>query len=205
MSLFLDKDKPLHTCKEENCLNCDVSKSINCHFYSGQLTRFLIFGMAIFIIGGVGVFLFSPWALVVWLVCIISYFGLIEIRVMCSHCPHYAEPGLKSLKCWANYGSPKLWRYRPGPMSIAEKIVFFAGLIIIFLSPVVFILLVNNLLLLAIYVVILAAGTYSLRHFLCGQCMNFACPLNHVDQKLRDRFFSHNPAVSEAWKKHENK
>ena len=35
-----------------------------------------------------------------------------------------AETGTKTLKCWANYGSPKLWKYRPGPMSLAEKTVF---------------------------------------------------------------------------------
>jgi hypothetical protein len=48
-------------------------------------------------------------------------FGLLEIRVMCSHCPHYAEAG-RLLKCWANYGSPKLWAYRPGPMCRMETL-----------------------------------------------------------------------------------
>ncbi|GAJ20475.1 unnamed protein product, partial [marine sediment metagenome] len=30
------------------------------------------------------------------------------------------ELEINTLKCWANYGSPKLWKYRPGPMSLNE-------------------------------------------------------------------------------------
>jgi hypothetical protein len=45
----------------------------------------------------------NGWMLIPWLILIIGYFGFVEIRVMRSHCPHYAEEG-GSLKCWANYG-----------------------------------------------------------------------------------------------------
>ena len=34
---------------------------------------------------------------------------------------------------------------------------------------------------------------------LCSQCMNFACPLNSVDLKIRRHFFERNPEVAEAW------
>jgi hypothetical protein len=35
--------------------------------------------------------------------------------------------------------------------------------------------------------------------------MNFACPLNGVDEKVRDQFFIENPTVAEAWGKGGNK
>ncbi len=31
------------------------------------------------------------------------------------------------LKGWANYGMPKLWKYRPGPMTFWEKVIFCTG------------------------------------------------------------------------------
>jgi hypothetical protein len=76
----------------------------------------------------------NGWLLIPWLTMIIGYFGFIEIRVMCSHCPHYAESD-SSLKCWANYGSPKIWKYRPEPMSFIEKAIFLGGFAIIWGYP----------------------------------------------------------------------
>jgi MFS family permease len=201
MKLFLDATKPLYTCKEKSCEKCDVGSLLNCHFHLKQLLRFLSFGLLIFILGGIGVTRFSGWALLIWLLFIFSYFGLVEIRVMCSHCPHYAEPELKSLKCWANYGSPKLWKYRPGPMSLTEKIIFFAGLFIIFLFPVPLMMLSKDFILLVIYVFLLVLGTYLLKIFYCAKCMNFACPLNKVDTEIQEKFYHHNDTIYNAQKK----
>ena len=61
-------------------------------------------------------FLEGFWMTVFTIALCVGFFGFIETRVLCSHCPHYAEEGA-SLRCWANYGSPKLFKYRPGPMS----------------------------------------------------------------------------------------
>ena len=36
---------------------------------------------------------------------------------------------------------------------------------------------------------------------MCSQCMNFACPLNCVDEKVRNQFFDKNPIVAKAWRK----
>lgn len=80
----------------------------------------------------------------------IAFFGFIEIRVMCSHCPHYAESPT-SLKCWANYGSPKLWQYRPGPMSLVEKAVFFIGFAIVWGYPALLLMTGKQLFLLLVY------------------------------------------------------
>jgi hypothetical protein len=35
----------------------------------------------------------GPIPLLIWIATFVAYFGFIEIRVLCSHCPHYAEKG----------------------------------------------------------------------------------------------------------------
>jgi hypothetical protein len=201
MKMFLDANKPLHTCKEGDCDICDVRCNLHCHFGPQKLLAFLSLGFPLLILGGIITFRFSFWAFVPWIIFTVSYFGLIEIRVLCSHCPHYAEPSLKSLKCWANYGSPKPWKYNPGPMSVIEKVVFFAGGLIVFLLPIISAILSGNLILLAVFAVLITACIFVLSRFYCNKCMNFACPFNRVDQAVRDQFFKHNPIISDAWHK----
>ena len=121
--LFLDPSKPIATCVSETCNGCPVGETLHCHFSLRDLIHFLLIALPSFLVGGVGIYHRNGWMLILWLIMVVGYFGFIEIRVMCSHCPHYAEPG-SSLKCWANYGSPKIWKYRPGPMTLIEKIVF---------------------------------------------------------------------------------
>lgn len=201
MKMFLDNRQPLHTCKEDACAGCDVKNSISCHFGSKQLILFFSLAVPLLILGGIGTALFTVWALAAWLLFVLSYFGLIEVRVMCSHCPHYAEPGSKTLKCWANYGAPKLWAYRPGPMTLGEEIVFFSGLLVVFLFPVLSMLYARAYWLLAVYAVLAAVLFIVLRTFYCGKCMNFACPLNRVDQDVRYRFNSHRKYTLADYKK----
>lgn len=199
--LFLDPNQPLHTCIEKSCSNCDVSNDLNCHFHLGQLIRFLICAFPPFIIAGIGIYLFNPVLLLPWIIMIISYFGFIEIRVMCSHCPHYAEPEIRTLKCWANYGSPKLWRYHPGPMSLIEKFIFFLGLILIIIYPYIFLFLSRNFITLILYSITVFISLWALNNFLCVQCINFACPFNRVKNNIREKFFNKNPRVGDAWQK----
>ena len=196
--MFLDPHRPLTTCTAQTCEGCPVSKDLHCHFHGLDLAAFLFAGLPMAIIGGVGIVQIGAWWLAPWLLIVFSYFGFIEIRVMCSHCPHYAEPG-KSLQCWANYGSPRLWKYRPGPMTAMEKIVFEAGILLVIAYPLVFLLAGWQWLLLAIYLLTTAAGYATLRRSYCSQCMNFACPLNKVDEKVRAAFFNRNPEIARAW------
>jgi hypothetical protein len=198
--MFLDPNKPLHTCKFESCNNCEVSEKLNCHFDIKQLIRFLIIAFPPFIIGGIIIFRFNFLLLIPWIIIILSYFGLIEIRVMCSHCPHYSEPDTGTLKCWANYGSPKYWKYRPGPMSLNEKAIFYLGFIVIFIYPVIFFILENSYILLGLYVISIIIFKLLLNKYYCSCCINFACPFNNVDKEIRNIFFSKNSIVEIAWK-----
>jgi hypothetical protein len=151
-----------------------------------------------FLLGGAGIFHISGWWLIPWLIIIIGYFSFVEIRVMCSHCPHYADEG-SSLKCWANYGSPKLWKYRPGPMTFWEKAVFLIGFVFVWGYPIFFLIFRLQVFLLIVYLVSIAGFFMTLKTFLCSQCMNFACPLNSVKLEVRKDFFKQNPKIAKAW------
>lgn len=170
---FLDPQKPLATCSSETCANCPFIGRLQCHFGFHGLLRF--FGLAFppFILGGIGIAQVNPWLLAPWIAWSIIYFGFLEIRVMCSHCPHYAEPESKSLQCWANYGSPKLWKYRPGPMSRNEKWLFFAGLILIAGYPLIFLVVGNQWLLLAVFMVTLAGAATLMGRLMCAHYVTF--------------------------------
>jgi hypothetical protein len=150
------------------------------------------------LVGGLGVVNVQAWGLAPWILLFIGYFGFLEIRVMCSHCPHYAETGA-SLQCWANYGSPRLWKYRPGPMSRTENALFFAGLVLVFGYPLPFFMIASQWVWLIIYSLMITSGYLSMRKMMCSQCMNFACPLNIVDDVTRQAFFDRNPVVAKAW------
>jgi hypothetical protein len=190
---FLDEDKPIYTCNSESCDNCEVGELVTCHFNLKLLMKFLLFAIPSFIIAIIGICINHWGFLIPWVLSVLLYFGLIEIRVMCSHCPHYAEPGTRTLKCWANYGSPKLWKYRPGPMSMFEKIIFFAGLAIVFLYPPAIMVLSGQYILTSIFLIYTAIGFYLMKRFMCKKCMNFACPLNMLDEKTKQEFKKKNP------------
>jgi hypothetical protein len=196
---FLDPNKPLATCQAENCRDCRVSKTLHCHFNAMDLAQFYAIVLPSFFLGGAAIYRFGSGFLVPWLVIILGFFGLVEIRVMCSHCPHYAEPG-RTLKCWANHGSPKLWKFRPGPMSGLEKGLLSGGFAAVWGYPLAFLLAGPQWFLLIVYVVSSAGFFFALKRFLCSQCINFACPLNGVDDAARQAFFARNPTIAGAWR-----
>jgi hypothetical protein len=199
-SLFLDPQRPLSTCSSADCHDCPLQSRLQCHFRGRDLVQFLAIASPPFIVGGIGIARVNAWLLIPWLGLLVGYFGFIEIRVMCSHCPHYAEPGTKALQCWANYGSPKLWTYRPGPMSAGEKAVFFGGLALVAGYPLASLAISMQWLFLVLLVTLAAVMATAMHTRMCSRCMNFACPLNHVEPSVRAEFFARNPVVAQAWK-----
>lgn len=195
---FRDSRKPIATCTAATCDRCTAGPNLHCHFTPRDLIHFMLIASPSFLLGGAGICRVSGWWLVPWLLLIIGYFGFIEIRVMCSHCPHYAEEG-RTLTCWANYGAPKIWRYRPGPMAFWEKVVFFTGLAAVWGYPVFFLISGVQWFRLLVYSITVAGFFMTLKLFLCSQCMNFACPLNTVENEVRREFFRRNPEVARAW------
>ena len=197
---FLNPSKPITTCVASDCTGCPVKNSVHCHFRPKELIHFLLISFPGFLVGGAGIVTFGIWSLAIWISIIIGFFGFLEIRVMCTHCPHYAENG-KTLGCWANHGSPKIWKYRPGPMSASENLLFFGGLSVVWGYPLPFLWIGEQWFLFTLYLLINAAFFMTLKLFLCSQCINFACPLNSVDDAARDMFFRLNPSVAEHWDK----
>jgi hypothetical protein len=197
--LFLDSNQPLSTCSLADCTGCPLQHQLQCHFSGRELLRFFGIAFPPFILGGIGIVRMNTWMLLPWVGLVIAYFGFVEIRVMCSHCPHYAEPGIKSLQCWANYGSPKLWKFRPGPMTKSENIVFFTGLVLIGIYPLAFLLLGAQWILLVFFILTVTGMALLMGRLMCSRCMNFACPFNSVEKTLRETFFAHNPIVGQAW------
>ena len=195
MPLFLDPCKPIATCIAESCSGCGAGETIRCHFTLKDLVHFYALVLPLFLVGGAGIFHMSSWWLVVWIAGTICYFAFPAVRVLCSHCPHYAEP-VKSLKCWANYGLQKLWKYRPGPLSSAEKLVFYSGLIIIWVYPLFFLVMGRQWFLMSLYIVSSTAAYMSLESSFCSACMNLACPFNSVPEDVREEFFKLNPQTS---------
>lgn len=201
MKFFLDPEKPLETCQETSCAGCNVNNELNCHFNLHQLIQFIMNVSLVIIFGGIALYYYNPLTIIPWIVMFLLYFGLVEIRVMCSHCPHYAETETSTLKCWANYGSPKIWKYRPVTMSSAEKIVFILSILIIWIYPVIFMILSQNYVFIILYFVFSTFVFYLMRDKMCRICINFACPLNIVDTSTRENFLKHNPEIEDAWEK----
>ena len=198
--LFYPKDKPLETCSSKNCEKCNVKNKVNCHFNPMQLIHFCSVALPSMIIGAVGLFRYNLWLFIIWFLITAGYFALLEIRVMCSHCPHYAEKS-KTLKCWANYSIFKLWKYNPGPMNLFEKILFLGGLALIWGIPLVALIVDLQIFLWIIYVLTSVGFFMTLQLCFCSICMNFACSLNRVIDEDRDKFFAKNPDIAKAWGK----
>jgi hypothetical protein len=192
---FPDPSKPIATCVAPDCAECPVQGKIHCHFRAQDLAHFLIISMPGLVVGGAGVLAFGARHLVFWIAIMVGFFGFVEIRVMCAHCPHYAESG-RALGCWANHGALKLWQYRPGPMTVIEKSIFFAGLVVIWGYPLPPLIMEGKWFLLMLYLLTNAGFFMTLKMFLCARCMNFACPLNAVENNARDQFLQRNPSVA---------
>ena len=197
---FLPADHPVATCIAASCKDCPLQGKVHCHFAQRDLTCFLLSVAPSFLLAGLGVILFNAWWLIPWIAFILAFFGVIEIRVLCAHCPHYAEPS-KSLQCWANYGSPRLWKFRPGPMALWEKIALFGGFALIWGGPMVLMALSGQWALLGLTLLATAGFFYHLQIRYCNQCFNFACPLNRVDAATREAFLARNPILKQAFEK----
>jgi hypothetical protein len=156
---------------------------------------FFIFAITSFI----GVILSGyGWYLLGWIGFWLFFFEVWEIRILCSHCPYYAEEG-RTLHCIANYSSLKLWKYRPGPMSVSEKIQLLIGFIILVGYPLIFLILSGQFILLIISVIEIFGFFSFLLLKRCGRCVNFSCPFNRVKKECVDTFLKKNPIMRKAW------
>jgi len=179
--------KPLKSCSKESCDECEIHSRIICRFHPGQFIRFYLILLPSLITGIIGTYNYNYNIFISWILMIAMFFLLIGIRVLCTHCPHYNESP-EIIRCWANWGVPKLWKYRPSPMNVYEKAILISGFIIIWGYPAVFISLTYNWLLLSGYILSVSFFFFLLNRFSCRKCINFSCPLNRVDPEVKRIF-----------------
>ena len=185
---------------QSDCQDCSIRGDLNCRFSYGKLASFYLIFLLFRIPAvmgvlesGYGKFLYG------WLAMAAVFFGFWEIRILCSHCPYYAEKGL-TLKCPANYGCPKFFKYRPGPISRGEKVQLVIGFIIMAGYPFVFLVLASQYLYLAATTLGLVVFFGALLKFKCSRCINFSCIFNRVPKSAIEAFLDRNPIMKQAWR-----
>jgi hypothetical protein len=156
---------------------------------------FFIFAITAFIgviIAGYG------WFLLGWIGFWLLFFEFWEIRILCSHCPFYAEEG-RNLHCIANYSSLKIWKYHPEPINLSEKIQLLIGFIILIGYPLIFLIIGGQFIFLIVAIIAIIIFFSFLITKRCGSCLNFSCPFNHVRKEIVDCFLKKNQVMRKAW------
>ena len=194
---------------ENVCLNCSSSKrkecliykDLDCHFRLRNLVLFCI-GFVVFGVPAIFGIILSGFGLlvIVWIIYMIFFLQIWENRILCSHCPYYAEER-RILRCHANYGLFKLWKYNPYPMSQLEQFQFLIGVGIFVGFPIPWMILGNQFVLMTLSLIGASIFILILITKLCTRCLNFSCPLNRVSKETRNRFLTQNPVMQKAWNK----
>ena len=192
--------------KDADCNNCPLQSQLDCHFNAKKLMRFATSFFFIVFMGGLGLFFNGFFLeltifLIVLLIYGIIFFEFWEIRILCSHCPFYAEEG-RTLRCYGNYGCFKVWKYHPEPMTKSEKIQLLLGFTLLFLivNIPLFVFIINQL-----YFWIIAPSLgfllfiFIVKTYHCPKCPNFSCPLNFMTKEVVDEFLKRNPVMRKAW------
>lgn len=195
---------------KSNCIGCELNGLLHCHPY---FLHSLYFALAFFavllpatfgiILGGFG-WVYTLLIFSFWISFALFFFCIWESKVLCSHCPHYSNPSQRTLHCGINSGMYKISNFNPKPMNRSEKVQFLIGAIILITYPLPFLLISSQLFffILTCLGIIIWIATIQLKH--CKECINFSCPLNRVDNKLKCKFLKKNPHLEEAWREEIN-
>lgn len=182
-----------------NCEGCETHGRLMCRLDAKDMLQFfmIILPFGVLTIGGT-LSAGYGWALWLWLGYSLFFFFVWEARVLCRHCPFWAEPG-KVLRCHANYGVIKFWKFQPGPMSRSEKAQFVIGALLWMGFPFPFMLMGGEYFLTLAAASVAAAGLVTMRISVCNRCINFSCLVNAVPKQLVDEYLRRNPAIESAW------
>lgn len=106
-------------------------------------------------------------------------------RFLCTHCPHYCN-GSKRLKCMFLWNFPKLFKPRPGPWKLVDKIMILLATVLVCTFPIYWIW--PDKLLFSLYIISGIIFIATLKKFECSRCIYFHCPNNNVSKEIRDEF-----------------
>ncbi len=195
----LNVGEPCNFQGREACRNCSIEGRLMCHFDVRDSVNFFMVILPAMVTAVIGIIQAGyAWHLPVWVAYWVFFFFVWEARVLCSHCPMWAEEG-RVLRCHANYGVIKLWKYRPGPMSRAEQAQFIAGGLIGIGYALLLMALGGQWSWGVALVAALVSGTYNLRKISCSRCIHFSCPGNAVPKPVVDAYLRRNPVIRAAW------
>lgn len=188
-----------------DCKECGLDGDLMCGRglkYSLYFGIPMIFGLLPPIIG----LLFSGYLLIfkiliftVWIIYALFFFNIWESRMLCNHCPYYADDSQKTLHCPINKGMLKTSQYDPAPINISEKIQFLTGALILVGFPIPFLIIDGQI----ISVILLIGGIILwlvvIQLKVCTDCINFSCIFNRTPEDLRNEFLKKNPIMKKAW------
>lgn len=191
--------------KECDCAECELDERLMC---DGSLKYSLYFGAPILlglIPAIIGIRL-SGYSLLIkilifvgWVAYALFFFNVWESRMLCNHCPYYADDSERTLHCPINKGMLKTSKYDPRPINTSEKIQFIVGALILVGIPLPFLIIDGQI----ISTVLLIAGIILwlvvIQLKVCTDCINFSCVLNRVPKEFRDEFLKKNPRIKKAW------
>ncbi len=190
---------------KEECKGCDLDEKLFCRPKAKYLLYFLS-PLLITIVPTVLGMLFAPidlWIKILffasWFAYAMFFFNVWETRILCNHCPYFANDEQRVLHCPIDKGKYKSGKYDPGPLSRLEKIQFAVGALILFFFPIPFLLIAGQIIPLVLLIVGVIVWYIVIQLKVCSDCVNFACPLNKVPKQIRDEFFRKNPIILKAW------
>lgn len=189
----------LAACARETCDGCEIEGEIACTQMAADMAEMVLPAAGFFIPFLAGMLKGGHRnALRVWLGLTALFFGYVEIKILCSHCPRYAEEG-RFLKCYAHWGFPKIPRYDPGPMSALEKAVWLVCVSALVTYHVPFFIRKRQWRSLLLTTLAAAAFVFTVYRTHCGRCPNLSCPGNHVPEHVREIFSGYYPGIAGAW------
>ncbi|MFX1297314.1 MAG: hypothetical protein ACFFD2_20975 [Promethearchaeota archaeon] len=189
------------------CSNCYLNGKLHCHTQAKYSVYFAIGFLAALIPALIGIF-FSGFQInilitiiVVWIIYSLFFFCGWESRILCSHCPYYANDNQKTLHCAINKGAYKISKFHPEPMKKSEKIQFIIGAGILIGYPIPFLIIGKQFLMLIFTLIGIGIWIIIIQIKVCPVCINFSCPLNRVSKDLVNEFLRLNPRIRDAWEK----
>jgi len=196
------KDKVLcNDYKIKGKLQCHTQIRYTILFMVGWFSYIIpaIWGVVNIYLGGILDFQFTIYYIIGWIGYYLVFFLVWEQRILCRHCPYYAELRSKVLKCYANGGLPKVVKFSPKPMSKSEKIQFIVALLIFLLILLPILLLGYQVYPLIGYGVGSIFWIISLQLVVCPKCVNLSCPLNRVSKEVKKIFIEKNQILKKEW------
>ncbi len=189
------------------CKDCNLHEKLFCRPKSKYLIYFGVPSGAAMIFGFIGILLSNFEILIKiailggWIGYMLFFFFIWESRMVCNHCPYFANDEERTLHCPIDKGKLKTSTYNPGPTSTSEKIQFLIGLMIFMAYPIIFLLLADQILFFFLTVASMVIWIIIIQLKVCTDCVNFACVLNRVPISVKQQFFDKNPIIKEAWEK----